>query len=374
MNKNIENLYHYTNVEGFKSIIENHYFRLSESSFLNDPDDCKLFNDFLVKNIDCPKKLIVSSGVKKLIDYENEILEIYKKCSFEDYVKYLEKHIKLYVMSFSSVADYLTMWNYYGKGGFSLEISKDQLIQVMKNTLKENDEYFTISNVIYSEKDKCAPIPNFNNFHLFSKKSNDLLKENEKNRKEKANKEDIKNLFEENDLETFIYIYYKGYLLSLEYLLESKEISIEDDQETICKAVFKNTKDFEIKNRNMLWKRDLSLFMILLSSLIKSNSYESENEIRIVYFKYDNENKENENIDYYIKHTPFGNLLSPYISLKGSNEEFNDIIEKIIISPATKNLPININMYKNTLKEYLLSKKYYKSSKSISYSKHNIRW
>lgn len=30
------------------------------------------------KNIDCPKKLIVSSGVKKLIDYENEILEIYK--------------------------------------------------------------------------------------------------------------------------------------------------------------------------------------------------------------------------------------------------------------------------------------------------------
>ena len=33
----------------------------------------------------------------------------------------------------------------------------------------------------------------------------------------------------------------------------------------------------------MLWKRDLSLFMILLSSLIKSNSYESENEIRIVY-------------------------------------------------------------------------------------------
>ena len=103
-------------------------------------------------------------------------------------------------------------------------------------------------------------------------------------------------------------------------------------------------------------------------------SYESENEIRIVYFKYDNENKENENIDYYIKHTPFGNLLSPYISLKGSNEEFNDIIEKSIISPATKNLPININMYKNTLKEYLLSKKYYKSSKSISYSKHNIRW
>lgn len=34
-------------------------------------------------------------------------------------------------MSFSSVADDLTMWNYYGKGGFS-EISKDQLIQVMK--------------------------------------------------------------------------------------------------------------------------------------------------------------------------------------------------------------------------------------------------
>ena len=96
--------------------------------------------------------MIVSSGVKKLIDYENEILEIYKKCSFEDYVKYLEKHIKLYVMSFSSVADDLTMWNYYGKGGFSLEISKDQLIQVMKNTLKENDEYFTISNVIYLKK------------------------------------------------------------------------------------------------------------------------------------------------------------------------------------------------------------------------------
>ena len=46
MNVNIENLYHYTSVDGFKSIIENHYFRLSESSFLNDPDDCKLFNDF----------------------------------------------------------------------------------------------------------------------------------------------------------------------------------------------------------------------------------------------------------------------------------------------------------------------------------------
>lgn len=94
----------------------------------------------------------------------------------------------------------------------------------------------------------------------------------------------------------------------------------------------------------------------------------------MVYFKYDIENKENKNIDYYIRHTPFGNLLSPYIFLKGSNEEFNDLIEKIIISPATKNLPVNIDMYKDTLKEYLLLKNYNKASKSINYSKHNIRW
>lgn len=373
MNMNIENLYHYTSVDGFKSIIENHYFRLSESSFLNDPDDCKLFNDFLVKNINDPEFFIETTKMKALMNNKDNILEIYKKCSFEDYIKYLEKNIKLYVMSFSSKDDDLTMWNYYGKGGFSLKVSKDQLIQVMKNNLKENDEFFTISNVIYTKKDTCDKIPNFNSFHLYSKEYDDLLKENENIRKEE-NKEDIKNLFEKDNLETFIHIYYKGYLLSLDYLLKKKVISNEDDQEAICKAVFKNTKDFEIKNINMLWKRDLSLFMILLSSLIKSNSYESENEIRVVYFKYDIENKENENINYYIRHTPFGNLLSPYISLKGSNEEFNDLIEKIIISPATKNLPVNIDMYKDTLKEYLLLKNYNKASKSINYSKHNIRW
>ena len=92
MNMNIENLYHYTSVDGFKSIIENHYFKLSESSFLNDPDDCKLFNDFLVKNINDPEFFIETTKMKALMNNKDNILEIYKKCSFEDYIKYLEKN------------------------------------------------------------------------------------------------------------------------------------------------------------------------------------------------------------------------------------------------------------------------------------------
>ena len=96
-------LYHYTSVEGFKNIIESHSLRLTESNFLNDPQDCKLFEYILKNNIKdnenkTAQEIIDSCKLKKNKD---EILKVISNCSFEDYIDYLYKHIKLYVMSFS---------------------------------------------------------------------------------------------------------------------------------------------------------------------------------------------------------------------------------------------------------------------------------
>ena len=362
-------LYHYTSVEGFKNIIESHSLSLTESNFLNDPQDCKLFEYILKNNIKDNENKTAQEIIDscKLKENKDEILKVISNCSFEDYIDYLYKHIKLYVMSFSKDGDDLSMWNYYGKGGLSLKISKNELINEIKKLLKDENEYFIFEEVIYSNNDTIDKVPNFDSIELYSKDEDYVLKSNIEN---EAKNEDAKYLLDNNELKKFYYIFYKSYLFSINYVLSKDVISFDSNQESICKAVFNSILELP---ESMLWKRNLSIYMILLTALIKSNSYESEKEVRIVYFKHSIDDECNDkNIDFFVKHTPSGDLLSPCIYLKEDINGFKDTLKELIISPVSKNLTIGQDVYKDTLIRYLLHNGY--KNKKVKYSKHSIRW
>lgn len=260
------------------------------------------------------------------------------------------------------------MWNYYGKGGFSIKIDKDELIKEIKNLLVENNEYFIFEKVIYSKNDTIDKIPDFNNIKFYNKDDEYVLT---KNIEDSGQDENVKYLLDSAKLEIFYRVYYKAYLYSIKYLLTEKTITIDANKDIICQKIFENTLNLK---KSMAWKRNLSIYMLFLTALIKSNSYESEKEVRLVYFKYDIDNDcKEDKVDFFTKYTSFGNLLSPCVYLKkGDCTGFEKIIKELIISPVSKNLTIGQEVYKDTLTRFLLHNHY--EGTKIKYSKHNIRW
>lgn len=144
-------IYHYTSLEGLKSIMQNANLWFSDIDYLNDESEVKY-------------------GYKLVTDYleENEskyskdfIRALQKFCSFDSvlYKKNKEKfHVRYFVLSFSTVDDSLPMWNYYSKNqnflGFSIQFKRKQLVQKIKSNT--NLELFQGA-VIYNkqEQQKC---------------------------------------------------------------------------------------------------------------------------------------------------------------------------------------------------------------------------
>ena len=139
------------------------------------------------------------------------------------------------------------------------------------------------------------------------------------------------------------------------------------------KAVFEN--QIQAKDQ-IIFKRDLLLYMILLSALVKSNSYLDEKEIRIIYFSIDKGNKIEE--EYEQKMISDQKCIRPYIEFNGL--KFGKAVESILISPLAKNVPIEDDLYKEVISNFVDSKlkkqdrDYSENTIEISISKHKCRW
>ena len=119
-------IYHYTSVNGLKSILENKTLWLSEISFMNDESEIKYTFNLVCYYLDSVKKYSTEfkNSIKKWLDI---LVNTYSK-----EVKY-----GYYVMSFSLNSDSLPIWTYYTKNpnsaGFNVEFDKDNIIEVVKN-------------------------------------------------------------------------------------------------------------------------------------------------------------------------------------------------------------------------------------------------
>ena len=369
------NLYHYTNVSGFEGIINNNSIRMTKSDFLNDPADCHLFITLIDKYINSHSTVFpdIISSVRNQRDIVEKIYTK-NKCDLIHYIKYIHKHISLYIMSFTQIDDGMNMWNYYGQGGIELNFSVENLIESFQRTFISEKEFLAEAHVIYANSEldvEKINVPTFTDFTLINKESNNIFEEHRSFINEKSYYEAAQ-LYSTTKLEQFIETYMKSYITTLEYLLQKKEISDDMPSETIFQKVFENVSKL---NNFYYWKHDLSLYMLVLSALIKSDTYAYENEYRLVYFEYNINPEKTKKEEYTVKHIMAGDFICPYITFKkdGENDLLQSSLRGITVSPVTRNLPIDNDTYLETLNKYILSKGF-TDVENVKYSKHTILW
>lgn len=400
--KNITRLTHYTTVQGFDGIITSHSLRMTESNFLNDPSDCRyiitLIENYLVNEnrlSDIINEATLSGKTKELCQKE--------KFSFISYIKYIYDHIYLYITSFSTEDDSMDMWNYYAQNGMALTFEIESLTELFKPIIKFTNDYIINHSVIYVPKaendsinknfiDKIS-VPPF--FEL------QLTQENVfKNYKSCIQSPNTEDLNKTTCLSAYIQAYLNSYLLTLDQQLSN----IKDTTHIQPEEIFQNILKTIFEDKENPWKYNITLYMLILSSLIKAETYKHEKEYRFVYLKYHFEYRRKQN--YITKSLPFGDILCPYINMLDATENpdiekhrknFFKALEKVTISPFAANIPINKEKYKEILENYLLTQKNitttnvrekspnkknvhtdtstkHNTNIQIEYSKHSIRW
>lgn len=367
-------LYHYTGVSGFEGIISNNSIRMTKSDFLNDPADCHLFITLVEKYMDTHHQVLDDTflNVKNNKDIVEEIYKN-KGCDLIQYIKYIHKHIYLYVMSLTQVDDGMNMWNYYGQGGMEIKFSIDSLIESLKKTFISEKEFLAEAHVIYANSElniEKIDIPSFSNFALINKESNNIFGDHHSFIDGNSYYE-ASQLYSISKLDKFVNIYLKSYITTLEYLIKRNEINANMLPETIFNKVFSNVSKL---NNFYYWKHDLSLYMLVLSALIKSDTYKYEDEHRIVYFEYNIGPEKAKKEEYGVRHITHGDFICPYITFKNEDNGFlKNSLKGVTISPATRNLPINSDTYLETINKYILNNGF-DDIESAQYSKHTIRW
>lgn len=366
----MDEMYHYTTVDGFHGIIGNKSIRMTKSDYLNDPKDGHLFISLVEKYL--LKNSVFENVLANITEFDAakivQIKQIYsdKGCSLTNYMKYIHGHVSMYVLSLSESDDDMTMWNYYGRGGMQLTFSVGDLSNSILNSSDADNEYLAEADVIYTDKDsdlRNIPFDNLSRFQLRDRRNQNVFQIHRELLGQESDQ-----LYRTQNLELFIDTYLKSYLLTLNYLLNTaKSINVDTDCKEIYQKVYGNVMRLY---GDLLWKRDLSLYMIVLSALIKSNSYKHEKEHRLVYFQY-SDLQNNDKEEYTVKHLDAGDFIQPYITFE--NIDLSNSLKGVKLSPKTRNLPIDDETYKRTLEDFV-GKNVSGSNVPINYSDHAIRW
>ena len=297
-------LYHYTSIDGFFSILNNRSLHLTRSGFLNDPSDCRvlttLISDYLNSKI----------NTSFFTSFRHDVVNIYENAPLLNYITFLQDNIPLYVFSLTKNSDAMDMWNYYGNGGIQFEFAVDHIIEDFSTLLKSENDFLALAPVKYVDPSKTLSdiiLPSFDSYRIDSKNTFDLFVKH----KDELNRiGENTQLYRTTSLEIFTKTYLRGYLSTLESLYSDGKITLLNKPEEIYKAVFNNTMAL---NRKMLWKKDLTLYILLLSSLIKSNTYEYENEVRIVFFNTDLTPPRSQTVNYTTQLLQGQKYIKPYI-------------------------------------------------------------
>ncbi len=298
--------------------------------------------------------------------YQAKVKAVYDIAPLDEYIAFLQNKIPLYVFSLTKNSDSMDMWNYYGNGGAQFIFSNGGLPEELACLLKTDDDHLSFASVHYvadSAKLEDISLPAFSSFRVSTKNKKDLFGENEK---EQLRLGQTTQLYQTQSLKIFVDTYIRNYLKSIETLLGDGTITLSGSPEEIFTAIFDNTMAL---TRKMLWKKDLTLYMLILSALIKADTYSYEREQRVVYFETTLTPPRSCNVEYTVQSLQGQKYVKPYIE---TDELDLSSIESVVLSPLTKNLSLDTALYTQVLHEFLQSK--LGRSIPVNISKHKIRW
>lgn len=360
----MEKIYHYTSMDSFYSIINNQTLRFTHSDFLNDPQDCKMFFDIIKNHISQIiengelEEIIKGSILEKNLNI-TRIKEVFDDYPITDYLKYMNQQIDMYVLSLTKSEDSLPMWNYYSSGGMQFCFDTEKLVTELNSMYcKSKNQYLICSNINYlTENYKVADLewPFFENL--------DVRNNNDKYYPE---------IFNNNNDKTLHYLirsFIKSYLYTIHFLIknESSDKCVLEATE-FYKKVFNNNKN---STGDKKFKADIDLYMLILGAFYKPDTYENEDEVRLIYVNYDIEAQDN--IHYAVNNGVFGNYIRPYIEFKFTTpESFGEVIKYVRFSPLVKNMPIDSCAVHKAVQGFMKSS--LKCDLEVLDSKHKIRW
>lgn len=153
-------LFHYTDFNGLKGIIENQNFFATNSSFLNDKKEYSYGIDIFINSAEKIKSSSRSNIERRLI---NDFIELIKH-------KNISTH---YVTSFSSKGDLLSQWRAYANNGKGISIGFDAV--KLNNSFKDKTESFFVQ---YNNQENTANelLKKSIDFYLKNKKSIEAIK------------------------------------------------------------------------------------------------------------------------------------------------------------------------------------------------------
>ena len=350
--------YHYTSVDGMSSILKSRKLRFTRSEFLNDPADCRVLYTLVNEYLEYK-----SSDIQARLNTP-DLQQVYEHAPLVKYIAFLQKHIHLYVLSLTSNNDQMAMWNYYGSGGMQLCIDVEDLVEEIRKGFTSDDQYIAFSHVHYISDGETVGDVSFEpfcNFHLDNKAKTNIFLNNSKTvgKNGQANP-----LYQTTELAGFVDTYITGYIESLKYLLRAKEISVISSAEEIFTKVYNNTNSL---NNYYEFKKDLTLYLMVLSAFIKNNTYGYEKEFRIVLFE--NSLQQSINVEYAVQSLQNQKYMRPFTETDQLDTGF---IKGITLSPLTRNLPIDDELYVDTISEFV--KRQTGNVTAVNCSKHVIRW
>ena len=350
--------YHYTSVDATTSMYRVKNLRMTRSEFLNDPADCKVLFSLIEKYL-----AYKSAEIENHLN-SSDLRQLYEKAPLVNYIAFLQNHIHLYVLSLTGNNDQMSMWNYYGSGGMQLSIDIDQLIGTLHKNLLQPNQYLAYSDVKYvSDTDTVETISfePFCSFHLDTKDHKNIFKTHSTR---SGRSGAVHPLYQTTTLSGFVDTYITGYIRSIEYLSSINCISMTNSAEEIFKAIYNNTNDLD---NYYEFKKDLTLYMIVLSALLKNDTYSFEKEFRVVYFE--NTLSPLINTEYTVSFLQGQKYLRPYMEIPLATTEF---IREITLSPLTRNIPIDSELYTEIISEFIQKESGH--STNVNWSKHKIRW
>lgn len=389
-------IYHYTSVAGLFGILSSKSIRLAHSDYLNDPYDCSLFSKLVGRYFADTDLDEILSDTHFLDEHKESLRALYELCPLSGYVRYLHQQIPTYVISLTNLHDEMNMWNYYGSGGAELAFDRETLLQAFKKDFtEEENQFLTEHAVFYAQHDEDLGnilVPRFSEFHLRTKTKDDFFGAHKDEME--ANQDSgqyATALYKIDNLNKFVELFLKDYLLSLQFLLRHGTLQSNSEEATVHREVLCNTitlRNITPMGKDMRWKYDMTLYCLVLSALIKNSTYRYENERRIVYFQF----KQPDDVPalpicYDQRTIKAGSFLYPYITLlnktaageSDGQKEFSKALVQLVLSPSTRNLPIDEQTYCENLRQFLTTQGYSAFSapdsiQKIVYSKHAIRW
>ncbi len=361
--------YHYTSVDAMVSIMNNRRLRFTRSEFLNDPADSRVLTKTVAEYLKDQENVARIMRENVLPEALDRVGAIYDRAPLIDYIRFLQKSIHLYVLSFTENKDHMPMWNNYGSGGMQIEVDRPALIRALRSSLNDS-QYLTYSPVKYIPEGEAADrvdlVP-FHQFHLDRGAAEENIFEKHSNDKAIY----FRNLYQITKLKKYIDAYIREYFRSLDYLSDPSKclhpISMENDPEPedIFKRIHANACNCQ---HRLTFKKDLTLYMLVLSALIKSDTYEYEKEFRIVVFE--NTLTPTCDIQYGVQNLNGQKYLRPYWETQPLDMSF---IKEIALSPLTRNLPMDDELYAETMTDFA-SRTLDNGNINVAWSAHKVRW